>query len=553
MWLDMSGQGDSALSNGANRPTYVASDPGINNMPCLDFDGSQQLRIENYIGNSNEGMTFVALFQVSTPSSDVDVIHQHGGRNTFGYRGPSVSNASRIMNYVGGSLHVGTSTTPANTWVMLATTFDTTGGSGTGMLFRNDSLHANYFYTPEFRRDTSFIGGPGQGGGTRLNGRVAELVKYNRVLHPLERRMISNAYNARYGIAILPGTDFYSGDETAKGNYDLDVIGVGMDTIGGSTYHVYSAGFSGGISVTRSAGFETGDHVLIGHSGTPSGTNTVDIVADTVLEGRWQRDWYIDVTDAGTAATVDLAWDFGEVGSDLLPDSVQNYMLLYRANRTGAWTVAGVADAIVDDQVHFNDVALSADGYYTMGSLRLSASPLPVELFHFSAQAVGPRIRLDWATASETNNRFFDIQRSRDAQSWTLLGRVDGAGTSTQTTAYRYWDQAPMPGLNYYRLRQEDLNGNHSFSEVVSAWTAKDPLAVRVWPVPAQTQLHVAWTGETPWSGQLVQPDGHRPMVPVRKEAHSLHFDLSALPRGIYILHLQSGHAVQTRRILVGP
>ena len=70
-------------------------------------------------------------------------------------------------------------------------------------------------------------------------------------------------------------------------------------------------------------------------------------------------------------------------------------------------------------------------------------------------------------TASEINNDYFEVQRSRDNQLFETIDKVDGAGSSTFTLNYKDVDMNPYNGVSYYRLRQVDYDGKASFSPSV--------------------------------------------------------------------------------------
>jgi len=91
---------------------------------------------------------------------------------------------------------------------------------------------------------------------------------------------------------------------------------------------------------------------------------------------------------------------------------------------------------------------------------------LPVELTSFEAQSVPPHIRLDWATASETANDFFAVERSADGRVFDEIGRVRGAGTTRTEQVYSFLDARPLAGSNYYRLRQVDMDGAFAYGPV---------------------------------------------------------------------------------------
>lgn len=94
---------------------------------------------------------------------------------------------------------------------------------------------------------------------------------------------------------------------------------------------------------------------------------------------------------------------------------------------------------------------------------------LPIELISFTAKATAKNtVNLKWSTATETNNDYFLIERSKDGIEFESIINVDGAGFSTKKLTYSTSDNNPLPGLSFYRLKQVDFDGQFSNSEIVS-------------------------------------------------------------------------------------
>lgn len=86
---------------------------------------------------------------------------------------------------------------------------------------------------------------------------------------------------------------------------------------------------------------------------------------------------------------------------------------------------------------------------------------LPVELLSFEGKNIECNNHLFWATASENNTSYFDLQKSRDGEIWNTVATVGAAGNSTKTINYSVVDYNVDPTINYYRLQQYDLNGTY--------------------------------------------------------------------------------------------
>ncbi|MDR0792482.1 MAG: T9SS type A sorting domain-containing protein [Chitinophagaceae bacterium] len=110
-----------------------------------------------------------------------------------------------------------------------------------------------------------------------------------------------------------------------------------------------------------------------------------------------------------------------------------------------------------------------------------------------SATASNGTVTLSWATATETNNKQFTVQRSSNGTDFTQIGVVASKatnGNSSATLSYAFTDNNPVSGINYYRLQQEDISGNTSPSNIASATIAKGA-SVRLYPNPAASTVNV--------------------------------------------------------------
>ncbi len=107
-------------------------------------------------------------------------------------------------------------------------------------------------------------------------------------------------------------------------------------------------------------------------------------------------------------------------------------------------------------------------------AVSVACTPLPVELVSFTAKLQDEQVVLDWKTASELDNNYFSIEQSTDGRLFKELERVKGAGTTNISQTYQFFDSNPDDGVNYYRLRQVDFNGDESFSSIVQVTSSKN-------------------------------------------------------------------------------
>lgn len=115
--------------------------------------------------------------------------------------------------------------------------------------------------------------------------------------------------------------------------------------------------------------------------------------------------------------------------------------------------------------------------------------PLPVELTSFSARpSINGQVQLEWQTASETDNAYFDVQRSKDGVEFVEIGRVAGAGTTVVAQNYTFTDSTASPGDVYYRLKQVDTDGTSHLSQVVHVQVKEQPQRLKVYPTSSKGQ-----------------------------------------------------------------
>jgi hypothetical protein len=93
--------------------------------------------------------------------------------------------------------------------------------------------------------------------------------------------------------------------------------------------------------------------------------------------------------------------------------------------------------------------------------------PLPVSLVGFTGELVNGQVMLEWETAAEINNAYFQIQRSADLNVWIDAARVQGLGTST-TGGFYSWSEIYQEGFDYYRLIQVDFDGTFEVFSPIS-------------------------------------------------------------------------------------
>lgn len=187
-------------------------------------------------------------------------------------------------------------------------------------------------------------------------------------------------------------------------------------------------------------------------------------------------------------------------------------------------------------------------GWTLGGGASLDCTVLPVELVSLQAQAIGGQVRVEWATASESNSSHFVVEHALDGMTFHPVGTVEASGNCMELREYAFLHDTPTDGLNFYRLTQYDLDG--SPGAMRTTWVEVGGAAARPWPNPATHEV-MTMAGPSPdgilrWSlldatGRQVR-DGKAPHGDQRAP---LWIGIEDLPAGSYTLVITSGEGLR--------
>lgn len=177
--------------------------------------------------------------------------------------------------------------------------------------------------------------------------------------------------------------------------------------------------------------------------------------------------------------------------------------------------------------------------------------PLPVELLSFTGTCENGIRTLSWSTASETGNQYFSLERSSDTRQWSVAAILPGAGNSLTIREYVYIDRESLSGEVYYRLKQTDYDGHFVISNVIVMKDCRSEQAgLIIFPNPndgrftliiAEDQCGTCSVEVYNRIGKLVfEADAFQPFI-----------NLSALPEGVYFLHLNAASGKYIRKFVI--
>jgi autotransporter-associated beta strand protein len=178
--------------------------------------------------------------------------------------------------------------------------------------------------------------------------------------------------------------------------------------------------------------------------------------------------------------------------------------------------------------------------------------PLPVTLVSYDAKLkTNGTVQLTWLTASETNNSYFELQRSTDGITFTTIGKVTGAGNSTQEKRYDFIDLSPLAGTNYYKLLQYDKDGKKTDLGVRSVKVLLKENELTVYPNPSNGIVNVSFDINSYQKVELVDLTGKILMTKtIGRQASTISFDISDLSAGVYNIRLTGERKLAIKQIV---
>lgn len=209
--------------------------------------------------------------------------------------------------------------------------------------------------------------------------------------------------------------------------------------------------------------------------------------------------------------------------------------------------LAGPADPYVAANNGGPSVQTLAETFqgFASQSATYDAPTFPVEWLYFNAEAVSNRdAQLTWATATEGNNNFFQIEKSVDGQLFEPIARAQAVGNSTTTQEYDYLDKDYIASKVFYRLKQVDFDGVFSRSDVVEVNfdpAASAQLQFELFPNPAHSvvMLKPLQRVEGTYRVEIVDVTGRKVWNGIYEEdASGLAIQVGRLAEGIYTVYM---------------
>jgi hypothetical protein len=331
--------------------------------------------------------------------------------------------------------------------------------------------------------------GPASAGTLNLNGTALQTISNSGTMtfSALQNMVINNAA----GISCTAPITFNGAFTLTSGIFDM-----GSNTLTFGSAAVVSPGsltsyINGKVAYTVAAAtgsinFPLGKGgkfrrvtLTVNHTDATAYTYTAELINsappanDTTGVGvrRIQTQRYFTITRSSgntglTGATISIYMRNGGADDDAYNFAAANFLRIVKDNGAGAWVnLGGTFSGDIDSgTVTSNTNAVTSFSNFTSADAYGGSSALPVELSSFSSAVTGRNAALSWVTATERNNRSFEIERKLSGSgNWQKAGEIAGHNNTSTPVSYSFTDTKLDAGKYNYRLKQVDYNGNFEY------------------------------------------------------------------------------------------
>lgn len=574
----------------SNYPDFINDDPGfyattpkkidnvLNGHAVIRFDGVDDLissQLEFYSSTFRTDIQSTIIHLSKRTAGDDILAHAPRPSNSITYQ---MSNGSSVINGV-----VQTTTTMSSEYEIWATVLFT----GLRQTYKNGKLIKQEF--PSTSSKDTVLGNLFVGNLPNSNsffkGDMVEIIFSKTGLSSTAISHHSTRLSLLYGVSLDRTVNYTANMEhthsrkiwdnssaCGHGNYNYDITGIGRSDCANfeqaksenvsATSLVEMALVDNGGTFNAPNSFDNDSEFLLwGHdNGSMSNLNSIDI--DGVIIGRrLNRVWKVSEVDDSEGSGLNLN-PVGNVAMEVNISEVANepitasdiYLLIDRDGdgfadnditpiQASSWNqTTGIATF---DAVDFRNC-----DNFTIG-FKYGVNPLPVDLMSFNVkyEAFSRVVNIDWSTAAELNNDYFEVEKSIDLKSWNSIDRVNGKGTFNEASYYSTQDKDINATTLYYRLKQVDFDGKVHYSDIIAIQIPDyKPFGLSIYPNPANDVVNLNVENMLSTIEMTIYDQLGRVVQSSILNSNNTSINVSSLKNGIYICKLtDNGKTEQLR------
>lgn len=270
--------------------------------------------------------------------------------------------------------------------------------------------------------------------------------------------------------------------------------------------------------------------VCLGPFSTTQVTNLINLSTNSVV-----------INPSNTSAC------FGFTGNANMNNALTNNSNLKICKATGATQSGSISG---------NAAFGSAQVLNNCTSCKSLINPLPISLIEFKhTYADENSVVLEWTTASETNNAYFEVERSKDGFHFDPISEQIQGTNGNSIVKYQWEDTRPENGTAYYRLKQTDFNGEFSVSEIIYVYVSESAThEISIFPNPSEGIVNVQFSGMQYPLMEVFSSNGQKLIsrnINTTVEGSIQNFDFRTFQKGIYLIRLSEGTQIVTKKLVL--
>ncbi len=361
------------------------------------------------------------------------------------------------------------------------------------------------------------VGRASGGGGNPVNGYITEIITYTSVLSAINKLQVDSYLALKYGMLltndndgdastneVISGSvkegDYVASNGTsitwqysANSGYAKNVTGIGRDdntglnqrasaTTNTTTTDIIQLSLTNDFTNASNSGSRTGSFasdltfLTWGHD---NAATTFSTTFNTSLNSRMTRIWKSQLTNTLTSV-------YMKVTSGSFTNGNTYYLIGETSAAGTSWT--NLASAVAASGACTFAFNPTSKPFWSISNV---ASALPIELLDFNVKCENQKTIINWSTASEFNNDYFNIERSSDGMNFLSIAKIKGSGTTHTTSNYVFVDEDPLAGVSYYRLRQTDYDGKAEKFEEAAIECGENADDFFIYPNPNNGDVYI--------------------------------------------------------------
>lgn len=571
-------------ATGANQPTYQEGSGSttvnkFNYNPYISYDGVNDYLYSTGtydLGNGTSGGAGFSLFGILSYSSGIVALDWNGtnGKTKIKVDGIFVINDATTSTGTGNQAY---NTPVADRRDLYSIRGKQSGATGR---YNATTLTASNNNNPSTTKRITL--GANTDFGEVMGGAIGEFLIYPSTLSTINNLKVESYLALKYGVT-LGTTSLVSNYLSTAGNiiwsgtsfYQNNIIGIGRDDA--STFYQKQSHnlddtvriYKGSLATTNSGNASTfasdASYIITGATtgkmkSTPAAM--AEKPASCNLYSRIEREWKVTKTNLTESINMDFKLSTSGTPSSvtvndlrLLVDDDGDFSnggttCYYNGDGTGI-VLSYINPTITATGISNTHIPNNSTKYITIAS-GSAVTPLSIELVVFDATLNSRQtVDVDWTTTTETNSDYFLIEKMDEVENWKEISKVEAAGNSNFKIDYSSEDTHPNIGLNYYRLKEVDLDGVTNISEikVVNLETSEDFI---IYPNPANFSFIIQGKELENKKIKIVNSIGQEVNISNTTPSNNFkQFDTSHLSDGIYSIQIIEENKTSTHRLII--